>query len=455
MQVNINSRRLQSYFEFFQKHDIEVYLVGGSIRDELSGKQAKDYDFATPDTPEEIIAKLGSEYINPLTENSSKFGTIFINFDEETIELTTFRKDITRGRHPKTEFTRNLNIDASRRDFTINCLYLSGYTYLNCDINDKVFIEDPTGYGIKDIETKTLRAVGNAFYRFAEDPLRIMRAIRFMCLGYKPEPKIIRFLKSMYLPTFLDQISIERIRDELLKILSINPRKGLKLLKKYKILEYIIPEVKDMYGYNQGVPEHHKWGLFNHSVLTAESIGQLDETDPELILIAFLHDIGKPHAMATFDNYHDHDIIGEVKINRIFQRLKFSNKSRLRARLLVRYHMRLHNNSSESNIRKTMYLVRKLDDPFDITALYHADLWGSRFEENPLQWTSTGKNPIDGYVCIDILKSMNSEAYVLISEMIEKAWMIIFKNVHITKENLIIRIENFTRSKLATLLTTQ
>ena len=435
--------RLQKYFDFFKKHEIEIYLVGGAIRDELSGKQTKDFDFATPDTPNEIIERLGNEYINPLTGNSSQFGTVFINIDGDTIEVTTFRKDITRGRRPETMFTRDLMTDAARRDFTINCMYM----------NETMILLDPTKLGEIDLKTKTLRPVGVAFSRFIEDPLRVLRAIRFMTMGFKATFEIITFLKTTNLDVLLKNISRERIRDELLKILSIDPRKGLKLLKKYKILEIIIPEVKQMYGFNQNVLEHHKWGLFNHSVLTAEAIHDPSfEIDPELILIGFLHDIGKPTTMKAEGNYHEHDSVGAVMIDRIFSCLKFSNKSRNRARLLVRHHMRLHNNSENSNILKTLHLLKKLDDPDDIFILYHADLWASRFEENPLKYSITPNNPIDGHVCIDILKSLNSEHYELIGEMIEKAWMIIFKNIKITKTNLIIRIENFARSKLSSVL---
>lgn len=357
---------LQLIFDTFKSKGIEAYLVGGALRDILNEEDSNiaDYDFATPLTPDEIKLRF-EDKIASLSDNSSKFGTVFIDINGSLIELTTFRKDITRGRKPETAFTDSLEIDATRRDFTINALYM--------DINGK--IQDPTGLGKSDTKNKILRTNSNVMDRLTEDPLRIMRAIRFMAKGYKPDRSIKRFLKHADHGKLLADISAERIRDELLKILSINPQLGLKYLKRYGILEMIIPEVEDLYGFNQERPEHHKWGLFNHSVLTAHHLWER-KRDPEFILIGFLHDIGKPGSMRGFGDYLVHDQLGEDIIEKIFRRLKFSNKSIKRAKILVEHHMRLHHSKSPRNIRKTQYIMKKANiRKMDVFFLYKADLW--------------------------------------------------------------------------------
>lgn len=439
--------QLQQLFEFFESKQIEAYLVGGAVRDMLQGIKPKDYDFSTPNTPDEIRSKckdiVNPDIVNPLSDNSSQFGTMFLNiFDEnifdEPIEITTFRKDISRGRKPETMFTKRLEIDAMRRDFNINALYMEK------DGN----IIDPTGWGESNINNNILSTVGSAFDRLTEDPLRILRAIRFMTLGFKADFDLLHFMKKLNHKELLGEISIERIRDEFLKILSINALKGLKLLKKYKLLEIIIPEITSIYGFNQERPQYHKWGLFNHSVLTAFTL-QVNGADPELILIGFLHDIGKPISMKEFDDYLAHDNLGSILIEEIFKRMNFSKKSTQRAYGLVRHHMRLHNNQSQKNLLKSQHIMRKAGiDEKDLFNLYHADLWGSRFEASVLMPLEMPNNPINGHVGINLLDKFGSTKYELIGEIIEKSWEILFKSPNISLDNLESRLIDFTRSKL-------
>ena len=433
-------QKIEKLFKFFELRDLEVYLVGGTVRDLLMNKEPKDFDFATPHTPDEIKERFAG-MINPLTENSSKFGTVFLNLLGETIEITTFRKDITPGRKPKTSFTRDMNVDAMRRDFTINALYMP-----NVDT-----VLDPTDDGIDDIQSKVLSTVGCTYDRMKEDPLRILRAIRFICKGFKPNSAMLFFLTAYDLSKMMDEISRERIRDELLKILEIDPRKGLKLLKKYKLLEFILDGISDIYGYNQERPDHHKWGLFNHSILTAEELHRRG-ADPELILIGFLHDIGKPFSMELKGDYLSHETYGAFLTSTIFRTLKFSNKSIKRAETLVKHHMRLHGGHSGGhsmrNLLKTQHLMIKARiNPQDIFDLYYADLWGSRFEKNYSVIPMLPPNPVNGHDCIDLLEEFNSEDYLLIGEMLDKSWEYIYRKPNMTKESILSRLRDFTHSK--------
>jgi tRNA nucleotidyltransferase/poly(A) polymerase len=219
----------------FKKNGFDLYLVGGSIRDALVGKEPKDYDLATNATPDQVIKILkGKDFVENILETGKAFGVINVITPTDEYEIATFRKDIGKGRRPDSvEFT-SIEQDVKRRDLTMNALFY--------DI-DKRQIVDLVG-GIDDINNGVVRTVGSPVERFDEDKLRKLRAIRFAArFGSKLEPEVDKALKQ---DNGLDGISPERIRDEFLK--GVKTAKSVKffleLLNEYELFSWIFPKFK-------------------------------------------------------------------------------------------------------------------------------------------------------------------------------------------------------------------
>ncbi len=441
MQEHIN--RAKALLNILDNIGIPAYVVGGFPRDLLMGKSPNDMDVATPLPPSHILERLKKfgVSIDPVTENSSRFGTVFCRLPgfEEAIEITSFRKEVYRdsSRKPETSFGATLQEDASRRDFTINALYIRA---------DGEII-DPTGHGITDARSKTLRPVGSVENRMREDPLRILRAVRFISRGFQPTPELKQLLinKGFTIP-LLKTLSIERVREELIKNME-RPGISLPHLKNMGVLEWIIPEVKPMYGYNQGVPQHHHWDLFTHSMLTAQRVRDLGGSKL-LAFVAFLHDIGKPLAKENHGNYYSHDKIGAEITKGILQSLKFSNKEIRYAVSLVRWHMRLHNPHSTYNLVKTRYMCERVGVPVeDLVILYRADKWASNMTDVPAPHIPpVPKNPVTGDLALKIWEEYQLSDKKLIGKLITKGRDIVFRDPSLADDEVIARVKDYARS---------
>lgn len=358
-----------------QKNGYEAYIVGGCVRDILMHKIPKDWDITTNALPEQILEVFaGAKYENT-------FGTVLLPIRtgatadskgtlEDVVEITTYRSEqgYSDRRHPDTvRFETELDKDLERRDFTINALAL------NPAIDEKPI--DLFG-GQKDIKLKIIRAVGEPSDRFKEDALRMLRAIRFSAqLGFELEPKTQRAIVK--LAGSLKFVSKERIRDELIKILSSDrPAAGIMLLHDCKLLQYILPELELGVGMDQ--PRHHIYSVFKHNILALENC-----PSPEwpVRFAALLHDVAKPKTrkiikgIATFYN---HEYVGAKMTDRIMERLKFSNEDRTRVVNLVKNHMFYYNvgEVTAASVRRLIVKVGK-ENLKDLIDLRIADRLGS------------------------------------------------------------------------------
>ncbi len=342
-----------------EKKGFEAYVVGGAIRDLLMKKATYDWDFTTSAKPEQI------QKIFPESFYDNKFGTVGITVEElnqqfklklskkdlanidpeRPFEITTFRTETSYSdaRHPdEVKWGKNLKEDLERRDFTINAMALqrqkskSALGRKNHDDKLKFKIIDYYN-GREDIKNKIIKTVGEAGKRFGEDGLRMMRAIRIASeLGFLIEEKTLKAINKN--SPLIDQISMERVRDELCKILKSDfPADGIKLLYNSDLLQYIIPELLETRGVEQA--GHHTKDVWNHSL---DSLAGCPAKDAIIRLATLLHDIGKPIAQRIKQGkitFYGHEVVGARMVKKIAERLKFSKKDKELLWLLVRYHM--------------------------------------------------------------------------------------------------------------------
>lgn len=307
----------------------EAYAVGGCVRDMLLGKDPTDWDVATSAKPQEI------QKLFPKNFYANRFGTVTVITESaddalKEIEVTTYRIDVDYSdqRHPNAvQFTTNIEEDLARRDFTINAMAM-----------DKERIIDPF-HGQKDLEKKLIRAVGDPAERFAEDALRLLRAIRFAAqLDFIVEPTTLSAITT-HAPA-IQVVSKERIRDELVKIvMSKQPEKGFNLLRETGLLALIAPEVAEGVGIEQN--KHHIYTVFEHNIKSLQFAAQYDYP-LHIRLAALLHDIGKPRTrrrQAGDYTFYGHDIVGARLAETLLKRLRFSNDIVQSVTHLVRQHM--------------------------------------------------------------------------------------------------------------------
>ncbi len=357
-----------------EKAGHEAYIVGGCVRDLLLMEKPNDWDITTNAKPDEIL----EIFQNSKYEN--KFGTVLVSIDGQNkpVEITTYRSEskYSDKRHPDiVEFVDSLEKDLSRRDFTINAMAIK-LKNRNKELKDSDYeIIDLFG-GQKDLKRKIIRAVREPLDRFKEDALRMLRAIRFATeLSFKIEPRTERAIKKM--AGAIKFIANERIRDEFIKILKTEQSyKGILLLNKTKLLQYIIPELTNGIGVRQN--RHHIYTVFKHNLLTLK---YCPSKDWRVRLSALLHDVAKPQTKrgqgynATFYN---HDIIGAKIATKIMTRLKFSNKDIEKVSILIRNHMFYYNvgEVTEAAVRRLIRKVGK-ENMKDLIDLRIADRLGS------------------------------------------------------------------------------
>src|SRR5215212_3065931 len=284
--------------EAFREAEHELYLVGGGVRDVLLGR-ADPYAHpdATTDAHPRRIKRILRAHAEHLWTVGERFGTIVAKVDGYEIDVTTYRSDLyTEGsRHPEVRFGESLEEDLARRDFTINAIAADALTGE---------ILDPFE-GRKDLERGVIRPVGDPLDRMRDDPLRMLRAVRFEATLSTPEkpfamtPDLEGAIREN--AHWLESISAERIRDEFAKILrSENIAQGLRTLVRLDLMRYIVPEFMETVNVEQEAEFHHK-DVFEHTLIVVSSI----ERDPDMsewefsILrkAAFFHDIGKPRTL--------------------------------------------------------------------------------------------------------------------------------------------------------------
>ncbi len=299
--------------ETLQKKGHRAYWAGGCVRDRILQVPAKDYDVATSATPEEV-----EKIFERTVPVGKQFGVILAIVEGEPFEIATFRKEggYQDGRHPSWVQKSDPEEDARRRDFTVNGLFYDPR-------KDKII--DYVG-GVDDIHRKLIRTIGTPEQRFSEDKLRLIRAVRFAStLAFQIEDETWRTLKKM--APEIKQVSSERIRDELVKILT-RPHAGLglDLLSESGLLKEVLPEVEAMKGCEQS-PEYHPEGdVFVH---TRMLLDRLENPTPTLAFSALLHDVGKPPTFSRADgkiHFYEHDRVGAEMSREILTRLRFSNK---------------------------------------------------------------------------------------------------------------------------------
>lgn len=314
------------------------YIVGGAIRDILLGLKPKDVDFAT-NLPYGILKTLFSEYTPK--ETGKSFGVLRIRINNIDYEIAKFRKDIY-GKEKKVSFVDDIRNDLARRDFTINAMAY----------NEVEGIVDLYN-GEKDIENKVINFIGNAEERIIEDPLRVLRAFRFMSrLNFSLSENTIEAIKNQKF--LLKNIPEERITMEFSKLLlGDNIKNTLTLMKDTGVLELIIPEFKATYDFNQCNP-HHNLDLFNHIINVVSKV----PADLELRYSALLHDIAKP-IVQTFDeegiaHYKTHEIVGADMARDILTRMKLPVKLTDTVEEIIKKHMVLYKDITDKKFNKLL-----------------------------------------------------------------------------------------------------
>jgi poly(A) polymerase len=347
--------------------DRQLYLVGGSLRDELLGRPSPDLDFATDGRPEDTRARV-SGWADAIWLVGEKYGTIGLSKDGVKIEITTFRTETYDGRdrHPDVEFTPDLLADLARRDFTINAMARNVHTSE---------LVDPFG-GQEDLTRRRLRFVGPPAARIAEDPLRLLRAVRFAAqLGFQMDPETERAVGEH--ASAIARVSQERLRDELDAILvSDRPGSGFELLVRLGLAGHIVPEVEALDMPRE--PDVKMKNLLEH---TLDAVNRVP-ADKALRWATLLHDIAKPLTYtrtAEEVHFYRHEEIGARLAAGILERLRQPRELCERAAKLVRHHLRIPSYSSEwtdAAVRRLMYdLGEDLEAAFQLA---RADIKASK-----------------------------------------------------------------------------
>ncbi|MCR4806350.1 MAG: CCA tRNA nucleotidyltransferase [Lachnospiraceae bacterium] len=330
----------------------EAYAVGGCVRDSLLGKEPNDWDITTSASPLQV-----KSLFRRTIDTGIKHGTVTIMFGKEGYEVTTYRIDgeYEDGRHPKqVTFTKSLEEDLKRRDFTINAMAY----------NDKEGIVDLFD-GLKDLDRGMIRAVGDPYERFNEDALRILRAVRFAAqLDYDIDKETLKAAADLC--DNLKLISAERIRTELQKLLTSGHPDKVLTLYETGITKVILPEFDLMMETGQNTP-HHAYNVGVHTVEAMKNSVAYDaDLSPDdikiLRLTLLLHDSGKPAARTRDEDGTDHfkghaDISEEIAVS-VMRRLKYDNDTLNKVKRLVKYHDH-RKKLTEPRVRRMAVLISR------------------------------------------------------------------------------------------------
>ncbi|MDQ1247624.1 MAG: poly(A) polymerase [Actinomycetota bacterium] len=319
----------------------ELALVGGSVRDAALGRATSDLDLTT-DAPPQEIQRLVRPHADALWDTGIRFGTVGMRAGGYQVEITTYRAESyePESRKPSVAFGRDLFEDLVRRDFTVNAMALrlpSGA------------LEDPHG-GMADLVAGVIRTPGAPQESFGDDPLRMVRAARFVAqLGFRVDPGTYQAMVDM--APRLQIVSAERVRDELIKlILGDHAADGVRLLVASGLAQVILPEVPAL---SLEIDEHrrHK-DVYEHSLTVLEQAMALESSheptsEPDFVLrfAALLHDIGKPRTRKFTDDgvsFHHHEVVGAKMTRKRMRELRFANDVTADVSRLVELHLRFH-----------------------------------------------------------------------------------------------------------------
>ena len=322
MQIQI-PENANKIIQTLMSHGYEAYVVGGCVRDSILEKQPMDWDITTSASPMEI-----KELFRRTVDTGIQHGTVTVLMDKESYEVTTYRVDgeYEDHRRPKEVlFTKSLEEDLKRRDFTINAMAY----------NEEEGLQDLFG-GMKDLEEEIIRCVGIPEERFDEDALRILRAIRFSAqLNFKIDEKTKEAMQTR--AKYLKDISAERIQVELTKLLTSNHPEKLIDAKELGITKIVLPEFDRMIETEQNNP-HHCYNVGIHTIHAMKHI----KANAVLRWAMLLHDVAKPMKKTTdkkgIDHFYGHDIEGEKVAKQILRRMKLDNHTIQTVCKLVRWH---------------------------------------------------------------------------------------------------------------------
>ena len=325
----------------FRAAGFKLALVGGPVRDAILGRLGNDLDFTTDAHPKDC-EKILNKWADSVWDIGAAFGTVAGKKGDITVEITTYRSESYEAdsRKPNVEFGKTIEADLSRRDFTINAMALELTT------DEPTFIDLYNGVG--DLQSKLIKTPGKPEDSFSDDPLRMMRAARFMSqLNFTLDPAVITAIKSM--TARLEIISAERIRDEFTKIImSDNPRLGITLLVETGLADIFLPEIPKL---KLEIDEHHHHkDVYEHTLTVLEQAialeSRLGGPNLTLRLAALLHDIGKPKTKELIAgggvSFHHHEVVGSKLCKERMKKLRFDNHIIKDVAQLVFLHLRFH-----------------------------------------------------------------------------------------------------------------
>lgn len=419
--IQINKDTIPEYVtrvtQTLQNAGFEAFLVGGCVRDLILGRKVKDWDITTNANPEQI------QGLFEKTVYENTFGTVAVclpvtheteqNVEYNIVEVTPYRKEgkYTDFRHPEeVSFTRNIEEDLARRDFTINAMAFDPIKDIFIDIYK----------GQEDIKDKIIRAVGDPEKRFQEDALRMLRAIRFSTtLDFTIASETLSAIASN--ANLIQHISNERIRDEFIKIIeSPKPAQGMAILQKLGLLKHVIPELEEGIGCNQGGA--HIYDVFEH-LLGALQHAADKGYSTNVRLSALFHDIGKPRTKRepggkAKPTFYGHEVVGAKMTKKILERLNVPRETVSYVTNMVRRHMFFSDTEqiTLSAVRRVVANVG-VDNIWQLMEVRECDRVGMKKAEAPLRLRkyhamieqvlrdpiSVGQLKIDGNYMISVL----------------------------------------------------
>lgn len=363
---------VKDFMQTLTDNGFEVYVVGGAVRNLLLKKEVTNWDFTTNATPPQIQELFPDHFYHNV------YGTVTVKSGDFLFEITPYRKEsgYADSRHPTTiEWASSLEEDLKRRDFTINAMAYDGKKII--DLFD----------GKKHIDERKIVAVGDPDMRFQEDALRLMRGIRFAAqLGFFIDDATRLSITNN--ASLIKNISWERIRDELMKILSSDhPSEGFLFLRNTGILKHILPELDECFAIPQKSPKrHHVYDVGTHLIMALKAC---PSPDPIVRFAAVMHDIGK---VGTFHKneetglitFYNHEVVGTIQAKQIAARLRLSNEQKEKFVRLIEYHQfTVSEDQTDKAVRRFIREVGKeyVNDMFDVRT---ADRIGSG--STPTSW---------------------------------------------------------------------